>query len=85
MEFVDITIFNPVLPSKDTTPYDMKKCASHTLANSYNIRKHTFFAPDAFCEAKKLISHPCASMHKVLFMSWERTFTLQRDKVFPMT
>ena len=24
-------------------------------------------------------------MHEVLFMSQERTFTLQRDKVFPMT
>ena len=47
--------------------------------------KVTLCAPDAFCEAKKIISHPCASMHEVLFMSWERAFTLQRDKVFPMT
>ena len=34
-----------------------------------SVAKHTFSAPGAYCEAIKYITHPCASLHEVLFVS----------------
>ena len=41
-----------------------------------SVTKHTFAAPGAYCEAIKYTTHPCASLHEVLLMSWEGRFSV---------